>query len=142
MRDFRDRTKKARVDMTPLVDVIFTLLLFFMMTSVFKVVPGLSMQLPSSSTATSLSITQFRIVAVSESEIYVNDMRTSLQGLDAAIKREMGGKKASEIRAVFQADKDIPYQVVVSVLDGLRLNGIEGASLLTQPVQARGKAKP
>ena len=121
--------------MTPLVDIIFTLLLFFMMTSVFKVVPGLSMQLPSSSTTSTVSITQFRVVAVSETEIYVNDLRTSIDGLDAAIKREMQGRKVSDIRAVFQADRNIPYQLVISVLDALRINGIEGASLLTQPAR-------
>jgi biopolymer transport protein ExbD len=141
-RDFRDRNRKARVDMTPLVDVIFTLLLFFMMTSVFKVVPGLSMQLPSSTTSSSVSLTQFRVVARSESEIYVNDTRTSVEGLDAAIKREMGTKKPSEIRAVFQSDKSVPYQLVISVLDALRINGIEGVSLLTQPNPGQGKKKP
>ena len=48
MKFERRLTKKARVDMTPLVDVLFMLLLFFMLTSVFKMVPGISMKLPTS----------------------------------------------------------------------------------------------
>jgi biopolymer transport protein ExbD len=137
MRIDRRLTQKARVDMTPLVDILFMLLLFFMTTSVFKVVPGISMNLPASSTTASVSITRLSVVVVSESEIYVNELRTGVQGLDAAIKREMEGKKASDIRAVFQGDKAIPYQLVVSVLDAFRANGIEGVSLLTQSQAGR-----
>ena len=137
MKSDRRLSRKAKVDMTPLVDILFMLLLFFMMTSVFKIVPGLSLSLPSSTTASTVSLTSFRVVAVSEKEIYVNDLRTSIAGLDAAIKRQMGDKKPEEIRAVFQGDSAIPYQLVVSVLDGLRQNGIEGVSLLTQGKAAK-----
>ncbi len=137
MRFERRLTRKAKVDMTPLVDILFMLLLFFMMTSVFKIVPGLSLSLPESATASTVALTPFRIVAVSDSEIYVNELRTGLAGLDAAIKREMSGRKVEEIRAVFQGDRGLPYQLVISVLDGLRANGIEGVSLLTQGKVAR-----
>lgn len=131
------RERKARVDMTPLVDILFMLLLFFMTTSVFKIVPGLSLKLPASTTTSSVALTSFRVVAVSESEIYVNDLKTALPGLDAAIKKQMQGKKPDEIRAVFQADRAAPYQLVISVLDGLRANGIEGVSLLTEGGEKR-----
>ena len=100
MRFQRRVSRKARVDMTPLIDVIFTLLLFFMMTSVFKVVPGLSLSLPSSTTTSTVSMTQMRIVAASEGSIFVNSVRTDLAGMDQAVKREMKGKKPEEIRAV------------------------------------------
>lgn len=140
MRFQRRVSRKARVDMTPLIDVIFTLLLFFMMTSVFKVVPGLSLSLPSSTTTSTVSLTQMRIVAASEGSIFVNSVRTDLAGMDQAVKREMKGKKPEEIRAVLQGDKAASYQLIISVLDTLKSNGIEGVSLLTQP--PRGGLKP
>ena len=132
MRFQRRLTQKAKVDMTPLVDVLFMLLLFFMTTSVFKVVPGISMDLPSSTTPSSVSMARLVVVAVSESEIYVNDLRTDLPGVEAAIAHALGGRKPEEVRAVFQGNKDIPYQTVVSILDAFRKNGIEGVNLLTQ----------
>lgn len=137
MRSDRRLFRKARVDMTPLVDILFMLLLFFMMTSVFKIVPGLSLNLPVSTTASTVALTPFRVVAVSESEIYVNELQTNLGGLDAAIKRQMQGKKPDEISAVFQGDSAVSYQLVVKVLDGLRMNGIEGVNLLTSSAEAR-----
>jgi biopolymer transport protein ExbD len=137
MRFDRRLTRRAKVDMTPLVDVLFMLLLFFMTTSVFKVVPGIPMNLPVSSTATSVSVTRLTVVVVSESEIYVNELRTGLQGLDTAISRQMEGKRPEEVRAVFQADKQVPYQLVVAVLDSFRKNGIEGVSLLTSARTAK-----
>jgi biopolymer transport protein ExbD len=137
MKIRRRLTRKAMVDMTPLVDIIFMLVLFFMVTSVFKIVPGLPLKLPTSDTSSSVALSPFRVVAVSDTEIYVNDTRTGLVGLDAAIKREMQGKKPSEIRAVFQGDSRLPYQLVIAILDSLRLNGIDGVSLLTQAKEKR-----
>jgi biopolymer transport protein ExbD len=133
MKFERRLTPRAKVDMTPLVDVLFMLLLFFMTTSVFKVVPGISLNLPTSSTPNSVTITQMRVVAISQTEIYVNNLKTGIEGVDAAIKREMQGKKASDVSAVFQGDRAVPYQLVISILDALRNNGIEGVSMLTQP---------
>lgn len=126
--------------MTPLIDVIFVLLLFFMVTSVFKMVPALSLSLPTSTNTTTVSLTQMRIVVASEGSIFVNSMRTDLAGIDQAIKREMKGKKSEEIRAILQGDKAASYQLIISVLDTLKSNGIEGVSLLTQP--SRGGTKP
>jgi biopolymer transport protein ExbD len=137
MKFERRLTPRAKVDMTPLVDVLFMLLLFFMTTSVFKVVPGISLNLPTSSTPNSVTITQMRVVAISETEIYVNNLKTGIEGVDAAIKREMQGKKPSDVSAVFQGDRAAPYQLVISVLDALRNNGIEGVSMLTQPPKVK-----
>jgi biopolymer transport protein ExbD len=131
MKFERRLTKKAKVDMTPLVDVLFMLLLFFMLTSVFKMVPGISMKLPTSTTNQTVSLSRLQVVAVSESEIYVNSTKTGIDGLDAAIKAAIAGKKPSDFSATFQGDKTAPYQLVVSVLDALRMNGIEGVSLIT-----------
>jgi biopolymer transport protein ExbD len=140
MRFQRRASRKARVDMTPMIDVVVTLLLFFMMTSVFKVVPGLSLALPTSTTTSTVSLTQMRIVVASEGTVFVNSSRTDIAGMDQAVKREMKGKKPDEIRAVLQGDKAASYQLIISVLDILKANGIQGVSLLTQT--PRGGAKP
>ena len=137
MKFERRLTPKAKVDMTPLVDVLFMLLLFFMMTSVFRVMPGLTLNLPVSTTKQSVPMTQITVTAVSATEIYVNKVKTDVAGLDQAVKLEMGSKAPTDIRAVFQGDKDVPYQLVVTVLDSFKKNGIDGVNLVTRAAGAR-----
>jgi biopolymer transport protein ExbD len=121
----------AQIDMTPLVDVIFQLVIFFMITSVFKVAPGINVDLPTSSSAQTVKTNEMRIMAVSEDEIYVNKDRSSLKGLPLIIQKNAEGKKPEELRAILEADKQSTYQLVVSILDVCRRTGISNVSLVT-----------
>ena len=75
-----ERRLKPRhtVDLTPLIDVVFQLVIFFMISSTFKVTPGIRLELPQSATAESVPLTEIHILAVSEREIYLNKQQTSL----------------------------------------------------------------
>lgn len=130
-----ERRLKSRinVDLTPLIDIVFQLVIFFMISSTFKTAPGIELVLPDSSTASAITITELSIVAVSSEEVYVNKTRTTLSGAEAVIKNELEGKSEEEVQAVLEAGADSPYQLVVSLLDALKKNGIETVSLTTKP---------
>lgn len=133
---FERRLKASvQIDMTPLIDVVFQLVIFFMITSVFKVAPGINVDLPTSSSAQTVKTNEMRILAVSEFEIYVNKDRSSLNGMPTIIQKNTEGKKPEEMRAILEADKQAPYQLVVSILDVLRKTGVSNVSLVT----AKGK---
>lgn len=120
------------IDMTPLIDVVFQLVIFFMITTTFKVTPGIRLDLPNSATAESVPLTEIRIVAVSETEIYLNKQPTSLEGLPVLLAKAVEGRDPSELRAILEGDSGTSYQLMVSVLDALRKNGIEGVGLATK----------
>ena len=71
---------QINVDLTPLIDIVFQLVIFFMISSTFKTAPGIELMLPDSGTATTITITEMSIVAVSEDEVYVNKIRTTAAG--------------------------------------------------------------
>jgi len=121
----------AQIDMTPLIDVVFQLVIFFMITSVFKVAPGINVDLPTSTSAQTVKTNEMRILAVSEDEIYVNNTRSNLKGLPVIIQKITEGKNPEEMRAILEADKEITYQLVVSILDVCRKTGISNVSLVT-----------
>jgi biopolymer transport protein ExbD len=133
MRMERRLKPDTSINLTPLIDVILQLIIFFMITTTFKTVPGISLQLPSSSTAQSVQSSVLKIVVISEGEIYVDRQRTDLATLPALVAKalEKGGGDPSASKAVIEGDKTVPYQLVVSVLDVLRKNGIEGVGLRT-----------
>jgi len=139
MRMERRLKASVDIDMTPLIDVVYQLVIFFMITTVFKTAPGIKLDLPSSSTATTVAVSELSIVAISEEEIYVNKLRTNAAGAMQVVSDELEGKDIADIQAVLEAESQAPYQLVIALLDALRRNGVENVGLITR---APAKAGP
>ena len=131
MRMERRLQMQTSINMTPLIDVILQLIIFFMITTTFKTAPGIALELPNSATAQSVQSSVIRVVAVSEREIYVDRERTNLEGLAKAIQKRAGGSDPSSLKATLEGDKNANYQLMISALDALRRNGIEAVGLRT-----------
>lgn len=132
----RRLSPRIAIDMTPLIDVILQLIIFFMITTTFRSAPGIAMDLPGSTTAQSVSSSALRVVVMSEEEIYVDKTRTDLAGLAPLIKLKVSGSEAGAVRAVLEGRSGAPYQLIVSTLDAFRNNGIENVSLITRKEKA------
>jgi biopolymer transport protein ExbD len=130
---------QINVDLTPLIDIVFQLVIFFMISSTFKTAPGIELMLPDSGTATTITITEMSIVAVSEDEVYVNKIRTTAAGAETVVRAELEGRTAADVQAVLEAGAEAPYQLVVTLLDALRINGIDSVGLSTR---SSGKEAP
>ncbi len=132
MRLERRLKPNVLLNMTPLVDVVLMLVIFFMITSVFKTAPGIDIDLPKSATATNVALSELHVIAVSEDEIYLGKVRTNLVGLDTLIQAEIADKDLSALKTLVEGDKGASYQLMVSILDVMRKNKIQGVSLLTR----------
>ncbi|MDX9827394.1 MAG: biopolymer transporter ExbD [Spirochaetia bacterium] len=132
----RRLVKKTGIDMTPLIDVILQLIIFFMITTTFRAAPGISLDLPGSRTAQSVSSTALSVVVMSENEIYVDKTRTSLEGLADTLKQRVAGSDSGSLRAVLEGRASASYQLIISVLDAFRMNGIENVGLITRKEKA------
>jgi biopolymer transport protein ExbD len=118
--------------MTPLIDVILQLIIFFMITTTFRAAPGIALELPGSRTAQTVSSSALHVVVMSEEEIYVEKARTNLQGLPDMLRQRVSGSDADHVRAVLEGRAGSSYQLIVSVLDAFRMNGIENVGLITR----------
>lgn len=132
----RRLSQRTGVDMTPLIDVILQLIIFFMITTTFRSAPGISLDLPGSQTAQSVSSSALRVVVMADDEIYVDKTRTSLQELSSVLKQRVAGSDSSNVRAVLEGRSSASYQLIVSVLDAFRSNGIENVGLITRKEKA------
>lgn len=128
-----DRRLKPRinVDLTPLIDVVFQLVIFFMISSTFKTAPGIDLTLPDSGSAEVIAVAELSVTAVSETEVYVNKVLTTALGAAAVIQSELQGRNVSEVQATLEAGANAPYQLVVDLLDALRQNGVMAVGLAT-----------
>jgi len=116
----------------PLIDVLLVLVIFFLVATVFRVGPGLALDLPKSATAQNVTITELRITVAGENDVWLGTVKTSLSQLDGLLKDKLKGKDLKTLRVVVEGGRDAPYQVVVSVLDVLRQNQVVGVNLMTK----------
>jgi biopolymer transport protein ExbD len=119
------------INLVPLIDVLLLIIIFFMVTTTFKLTPGISLDLPSSSTSQNMKSSVLRIVAISEVEIYVDKTRVDLGGLPALLKQRAGSGEGG-LKATVEGDRNASYQLMVSVLDACRRGGIDSVGLRTK----------
>lgn len=124
----RNRREAIAMDLTPLIDMVFLLLVFFLVTSVFKKDElALLLKLPKTEQgAGSEKKLEQLTIELSSSEVAVNGKKSSLEELPETFKNT---KKDSLIN--LRVDGDVKYDRLVKVLDLLQLNKLENISLIT-----------
>ncbi len=107
------------VDMTPLIDVVFLMLIFFMVSTSFSTVSSLKLELPVSGSEAQANTAKNVLVAINaKGEFYVQHERVDDKDL---YRRILGVSKGDpNMPVVLQADAQTTHQRVVKVLDTLR----------------------
>jgi len=127
----RERHKRDySVDITPLVDVVFLMLIFFMVSTSFKVASSLKLQLPTSTSHEQATDVKEVVISIdTKGQFFVQDEPVS----DSALRKRILNvtKGDPNMRAVLRADADSQYKRVVRVLDVLRQLGMGKVSIAT-----------
>ena len=120
--------KKSRIEMLPLIDVVFLLLVVFIYTMLSMAVHrGLNINLPKSD---STEVEKQLILSVTIDEkgiIYIDKKKVELEELTETLKVMTGDKKNPGV--LLFADKGIPYQDLFKVLDMIKMAGLNRISL-------------
>ncbi|MGQ9922160.1 MAG: protein TolR [Desulfobacca sp.] len=121
----------SEINVTPLVDVMLVLLVIFMVTAPMMTT-GLDVNLPQTEGGALDEKTPPIIVAITGGgDISVNDQRTSVDRLAAAVRAAQQGQLTSPV--FLKADKTVPYGVVVQVMGALKAAGVEKLGMVTEP---------
>ncbi|MFP4430251.1 MAG: ExbD/TolR family protein [Spirochaetaceae bacterium] len=123
------------VDLVPMIDVVFQLVIFFMVSSTFIMTPGIALDLPTSTSSEPVVMDRLVVTVVSPEEVYVNRSRTDLEGLGGVLDElTPTEEEAAAVRSVvLEGSRDVSYEVLVSVLDNLRSRGYRAVNLRTLP---------
>jgi biopolymer transport protein ExbD len=126
------RSEEPRIDITPLIDVVFLLLIFFMVTTTFQQETRLKVDLPEALSGAP-SVRQERIVlevsAEGRYQLQGEAVVSSREALRAALAA-LG--PAGERPLVLQADGKAPHDAVVRAMDAARLSGFDKLSIAAQ----------
>jgi biopolymer transport protein ExbD len=130
------------LNMTPLVDVVLLLLLFFMVTAQFGLLPGLKMILPPVDAASMVRVQaseRLELSVTAAGDIVFEDQPTTISGLSDLLSRT--GAAGDEVVVVVSADQGVVYGRMVRVMDILRLAGFNRVVLSGRPVRAGEEPK-
>jgi biopolymer transport protein ExbD len=131
MRIRRDFSKKPRIEMIPLIDVVFLLLVFFIYSMLSMTVHrGLPVNLPTASTATVDRETFITITLQRDGRLFVEDREVDTRTLPAFLIEQR--KKNPKVQVYLRADREVSYQRAVEVMDLVRSAGIHKLALETQ----------
>ena len=120
-------------DLTPLIDVVFLLLIFFLVSSVFKKEElALLLQLPKSEKGAGKTADKMQMtIELSDNDIAVNGKKVEIEYLN----QELQGKDPKTLIDL-RVDGKVPYNRLVKVLDALQKNKLENVSLITEKDKA------
>ena len=125
-------TKKARIEMIPLIDIVFLLLVFFIYAMLSMVVHrGFKVDLPQATTAEIDKEDYASITVDKENRILLNKEEVLIENLSEEIKTEI----KEGVKIFINGDKEADLGVVINVLDTLRRDNIKEVYFETEPVQ-------
>ena len=123
--------KKPRIEMLPLIDIVFLLLVFFIYAMLSMAVHrGLPVTLPTSTTSNIDKKLLLSVTIKADGPIYVDEERVTLGSLSEVLKSRIGEGEPPGV--LLFADRTINYQDIFRVLDAIRMSGIRRISLQSE----------
>jgi len=121
---------KVGIDPTPLIDMMFLTTIFFMLTSTVIKTSSINVNLPKSITSDSQPKMSINITITKDERIFLNDNPVLLEDVSPIIKKII--VKDPSVPVVIRGDKEIKYQLLVEVMDRVRVGGATEISLLVE----------
>jgi len=124
------RPSMSEINVTPLVDVVLVLLIIFMVTAPI-LQTGIEVNLPQTRAVAAIDPEQLAVITISREEmLFYRSNPVNFNELGEWLRREIGDSG----EAIFlQADEDVRWKTIVSVVDEIRVSGYEQINLVTKP---------
>ena len=130
--EFEGRSRiHSHLDMAPLIDVVFLLLVFFMLTSTFLVPEAIELELPASKTASNSEQTPIVISSDAAGQLRLNGEAVSLTALAEALKPLL--EQDPEQAITLRSDRQTPLSRLLQIMDEIRTAGGRNIALATTP---------
>ena len=131
MARFRSNSEdstEAGVDISPLIDCVFILLIFFIVTTTFVEETGVEVDKPQAASSVQLEKTSIMIAITDKGEIVYGGREIGIAGVQPLVKRMM---QKEEVPVIVQADQNVPSGLMVRVIDEAKLAGAVKVSIAT-----------
>jgi len=123
----RGRRQSLELNMAPLIDMVFILLIFFLVTTSFVKETGIDINRPTASTAVSKEKGSILVGITKDGRVYMDKREIDIRAVRANVERALAENPESQVVVV--ADKESQTGVVIMAMDGCRLAGANNVSL-------------
>ena len=127
---FRRRVEpRTNIDLVPMIDIVFQLVIFFMVATTFKTTTGMELKLPSAKEVAEISAAPIKVTITDNNNIFVEGIKTNLKSFEGVLKKKVINDPSIKQSVVIYGNKDIEYQLLIEVMDILRMNGFSDVDL-------------
>ncbi|MFT5277245.1 MAG: biopolymer transport protein ExbD [Glaciecola sp.] len=122
--------EEATIDMTPMLDVVFIMLIFFIVTASFVKESGIDVNRPDAATAVKKDRANILIGISDKNEIWINKRRIDVRAVQANVERLHAENPQGSV--VIQADRKSTTEFLIKVMDASRAAGVTDVSIAAQ----------
>lgn len=127
---YTEQEDDSQIDMTPMLDVVFIMLIFFIVTSSFVRETGVDVSRPSAETAVSTDAGSVQIGITANDEIWIDKRRIDPRAVRANVEKALAENSGAAV--VIVADEGSNTSVLIKVMDQARLAGAENISIAAE----------
>ncbi|QFU75688.1 biopolymer transporter ExbD [Halioglobus maricola] len=120
-------TDDTELDMTPMLDIVFIMLIFFIVTTSFVKESGVTVNSPEAKTASSQENANIFIAITAEGEVWVDRRPVDARSVRAIVARLHADNPEGSV--IIQSDEDASTRMLVEVMDQVRLAGVKGIAI-------------
>ena len=128
----QEQEESEEINMTPMLDVVFILLIFFIVTASFVKESGIEVNRPEAATAVKKERANILVAISDKGEIWINKRRIDVRAVQANIERLKAENPQGTV--VIQADKKATTDVLIKVMDSARSAGVYDVSIAAQEI--------
>lgn len=118
------------IDMTPMLDIVFIMLIFFIVTTSFVKESGIDVNRPTAQTAEKKEQANIIVSIKANGEIWIDKRMVDVRAVRANVARLQAENPLGSV--IIAADRDTKTHVLVQVMDQIRLAGITNAAIATE----------
>src|SRR5216117_3337691 len=135
-REGKTQTTLAEINMIPFIDIVLVLLIIFMVTAPV-IQSGIEVNVPKTQVVREIAEEKLVVAIDKEQKLYLQNNAVNINELGDKIREKLLDPARQSV--YLMADQSVPFQTFASVLDRLKLAGIESVSIVTQPLEKSKK---
>ena len=123
-------SQDTELDMTPMLDIVFIMLIFFIVTTSFVKEAGVTVSTPQADTATPQESANIFIAITAEGEVWIDQRPVDSRSVRAIVARLHADNPEGSV--IIQSDEEASTRMLVEVMDQVRLAGVEGIAIAAE----------
>ena len=120
-RHNEESSEQANVDMTPLIDVVFILLIFFILSASFQQDNQINVERPNSKVTDATSSMSLSVAIDQQKQVWIDNKVVEVASLTSRVKQKVA--QASNVSVIIDVDKSVESGLLIQVIDQVRIAG-------------------